>query len=86
MYSDNESELASQREKQIVNIFGMYFCVNCKNMLVPQKANGHILELLCHTCGPQTIDFSSRVDEDCMLYSKELHVGTFLIIKARRST
>lgn len=66
MMSDSESEFGSHnntREKEFTNVFGIYFCSNCKNMLTPVKASGHILELSCPTCGVKNIDFSSRTDE-----------------------
>ena len=41
--SENESELVSQKDAEPSNIFGIYFCHSCRNMLVPSKANGHML-------------------------------------------
>lgn len=55
-------------------------------MLTPTKANGHILEFACNICGPQHIDFSSRTNEGCMLYSKELQAGTIDLMQAPRNT
>ena len=75
MYSDNESDLASQRERGVTSVFGLYFCNRCRNMLTPIKANGYMLEFNCVSCGPQSVDFSQRTNDDCMLYSKELQVG-----------
>ena len=49
-------------------------------MLVPNKANGHMLEFQCPTCGTHSIDFSRRQHEQRMLYSKELQVGMMCVI------
>lgn len=76
----------SRQDKGVTNVFGLYFCNSCKNMLTPTKANGHILEFSCVICGPQQIDFSARQNEECMLYSKELQVGISFTMQGPRST
>lgn len=67
-------------------IFGMYFCDACSNMLHPYRANEGFLEFKCYVCGSQQIDFKSRFGEECMIYTKELQVGRFLLTQVPRST
>jgi DNA-directed RNA polymerase subunit RPC12/RpoP len=63
-------------KEEVTSVFGIYFCLRCKNMMAPIQANGNLLEFNCQTCGIQEIDFSKRYNEDCLLYSKELQTCT----------
>jgi hypothetical protein len=43
--------------------------------MTPHKDCGPVLEFKCLSCGIQELDFTRRVGENCMLYSKELQAG-----------
>ena len=65
--------------------FGLYFCHVCKNVMTPMRANGNMLEFFCPRCGKKQINFSNRKNKDAMLYSKELQIGTFTLIKVPKN-
>jgi hypothetical protein len=56
MYSDSEDQqgsMPSGNNKGVLTAFGIYFCSECKNVMLPHKPNGHILEFVCQNCGPK---------------------------------
>ena len=59
----------------VVSVLGIYFCTRCENMMTPHKDCGPVLEFKCLSCGIQELDFTRRVGENCMIYSKELQAG-----------
>lgn len=80
--------LRNEQEEEI-SLFGIYFCSRCENFMTPSKGNGLQLDFKCLSCGVHELDFSDRRGERCMLYSKEINMGTPFFMqppKRRRSS
>ena len=71
-----------------LTVFGMHFCHICKNLMKPFQANtNHVVEFLCERCNQKyPVDFALRTESESLLYSKELQVGNFFIIKVPENT
>lgn len=71
---DGEAEVA---DGPSFNIYGMYFCSKCKDLLTPYKENGEKLEFICKSHPERVIvDFTNARPEECVIYNKELKPGS----------
>ena len=73
--SMNGSEMEVE-ERECLQIYGMHFCGDCKNMMTPYKEAAEKLEFICRNCDKKEVDFSQFRDAECIIYNKELKPGT----------
>ena len=56
----------------VIEVFGVYFCRNCKNIMTPTISSGPELQFECVNCGFFNVDFSKKTGMECALFSKDL--------------
>jgi DNA-directed RNA polymerase subunit RPC12/RpoP len=77
----SERDLEEEMEDdQAFNIYGMYFCGACKNIMTPLNDMGEKLDFRCKLCDKKTVDFTDSYNDQCIIYNKELKPGTYLPI------